>query len=128
MAALSRVPLFSGLNRKTLRSIEGVLHNRTFETGWTIAEEGKAGIGFFIIEEGEADVSVGGESVARLRPGDYFGEVALLGQGPRTASVRALTDMRCLMIDSWHFQPLVKANPDLSWSLLEALAKRVVGD
>jgi CRP-like cAMP-binding protein len=93
-----------------------------------IAEEGKAGIGFFIIDEGEAEVIVGGKPVGRLGPGDHFGEIALLGQGPRTASVRALTSMRCLMIDSWHFRPLVQANPDLSWSLLEELAKRVVSD
>jgi ATP-binding cassette subfamily B protein len=70
-------------------------------------------------------VTVGGEQVAHLQPGDHFGEIALLGQGARTASVRALTDMRCLTIDSWHFRPLVKANPDLSWSLLEELARRL---
>lgn len=128
IAALARVSLFSEVDRKTLRSIEAVLHERTFEAGWTMAEEGKEGIGFFVIEEGEAEVSVGGASVARLRPGDHFGEIALLGQGPRTASVRALTDIHCFSIDSWHFRPLVKANPDLSWALLEALVKQVVGD
>ena len=128
IAALTLVPLFAGVDRKTLRSIEAMLNERAFESGHTIAEEGKEGIGFFIIEEGEAEVSVGGKPVGRLQPGDYFGEIALLGQGTRTASVRALTDMRCLMINSWHFRPLVKSNPDLSWTLLEELAKRVAAD
>jgi CRP-like cAMP-binding protein len=128
LAALAGVPLFAGLDKKALRSVEGVLHERAFEAGLTMAEEGKPGLGFFIVDEGEAEVMVGGEAVARLGPGDYFGEIALLGQGPRTASVRALTTVRCFYVDGWHFRPLVKANPDLSWALLEALAKRLVDD
>jgi CRP-like cAMP-binding protein len=125
IAALGRVPLFSEANKKTLRAVEQVVHERGFEAGWTIAAEGGEAIGFFVIEEGEAEVSVDGKLVQKLGPGDYFGEIALLGRGSRTASVRALTAMRCLTIDSWDFRPLVRSNPDLSWALLEALATRL---
>ena len=127
IAALARVSLFSDLDRKALRSVEAVLHERAFEAGQTMTEEGKDGLGFFVVYDGELEVSVGGQSVSRLRPGDYFGEIALLGQGPRTASVRAVTDVRCFYIDGWEFGPLVKATPDLSWALLQSLARRLVG-
>jgi len=127
IAALGRVPLFSGADRKTLRSVEAMLHERTFEADSTMAEEGKQGVCFFVIESGEAEVSVGGRSVRRLGPGDHFGELALLNEGRRMATVRALTNMRCFTIDGWDFRPLVKASPDLSWGLFEGLAKQVVG-
>ena len=118
IAALARVPLFSGADRKTLRSVEAMLHERTFEADATMAEEGEQGVCFFVIESGEAEVSVGGKSVRRLGPGDHFGELALLNEGRRTSTVRALTNMRCFTIDGWDFKPLVKANPDLSWGSL----------
>ena len=128
IAALGRVPLFSGADRNTLRSLEAILHERTFDANSTLAEEGTAGVCFFVIESGEAEVSVSGKSVRRLGPGDHFGELALLNEGRRTSTVRALTTMRCFTIDGWDFRPLVKANPDLSWGLLEGLAKQVVSD
>ena len=128
IAALARVPLFADVNRKTLRSIDKKLSERTFPAGTTVATQGKLAIGFFIIAEGEAEVTVDGKPVRHLRAGDYFGEIALLGQGPRSATVTATTDMRCLEIDAWHFRPIVKSNPDLSWALLETLAKRVVDE
>jgi CRP-like cAMP-binding protein len=128
IAELARVPIFAGLDRKELRSIEKVLHERTFEPGWTIAEEGKEGVGFFVIETGDVEVSLAGEVVARLGPGDHFGELALLGRGPRTASVRALTTVRCFFIDGWNFHSLVKTSSGLSSALLESLATRLVGN
>ena len=127
VAALARVPLFSGADRKTLRSVEALLHDRTFEAHSTLAEEGTPGVCFFVIESGEAEVSVGGKSVRRLGAGDHFGELALLNEGRRTSTVRALTTMRCFTIDGWDFRPIVKGNPDLSWGLLEGVAKQVVG-
>ena len=128
IAALARVPLFSGADRNTLRSLEAILHERTFDANSTLAEEGTAGVCFFVIASGEAEVSIGGKSVRRLGSGDHFGELALLNEGRRTSTVRALTTMRCFTIDGWDFRPLVKANPDLSWGLLEGLAKQLVGD
>ena len=128
VADLARVPLFAQLDPKELRSIEKVLHERTFSSDWTIAEEGKEGVAFFVIQQGEVEVSLAGQVVAQLGPGDHFGEIALLGKGPRTASVRALTDVSCYVIDGWDFRSLVKTNAGLSWALLETLAARTVGN
>jgi CRP-like cAMP-binding protein len=88
---LKRVPIFSDLDRKELERIASSMKQRTFNAGDTVTSEGQSGVGFFVIEDGEAKVTVGGEERRRLGPGDYFGEVALAMDVPRTASVRALT-------------------------------------
>jgi CRP-like cAMP-binding protein len=128
IAALQRIPLFAEVPAKDLRAVAEALSVRAFSAGATIASQGTRGIGFFMIETGEADVVVDGGAVRRLGPGDYFGEIALLTEGTRTASVTAVTDLSCLVLDAWHFRPLLRGNPELSWALLQALAKQVTGD
>jgi CRP/FNR family transcriptional regulator, cyclic AMP receptor protein len=125
--ALANIPLFAGVKRKTLRQIDDDLDERTFTAGSRLATQGKLGVAFFIITEGEADVRVDGKAVQRLGPGDHFGEIALIAQSSRTASVTAATEMRCLVLSDWKFRGLVKSDPDLSWALLEALAKQIAG-
>ena len=98
---------------------------RRFAAGEAIAREGDSGVGFFVIEEGQARVSIGDDDVAELGPGDYFGEIALVAQTDRTATVTANTDMRCLGLTSWEFRPVVEGNPDVAWKLLVAVAKKV---
>ena len=123
--ALQRVPLFADLERRELNQIAGSMKERTFRAGDQIATEGQGGVGFFIIDEGEASVSVGGEPRGRLGPGDYFGEVALIGGTDRTATVRAETDLRCYGLSSWEFRPMVEHNAAIAWKLLQAMAKRL---
>ena len=84
------------------------MKERTFNEGDTIATEGQSGIGFFIIDEGEAAVCVGGEERATLGHGDYFGEVALIDDGARTATITAKSPLKCYGITSWEFRPLVE--------------------
>lgn len=122
---LQRVPLFRGLNRKDLQSLASSFKERSFQAGETIASEGAGGIGFFIIDEGEAKVTLKGEERARLGPGDYFGELALIDEGTRTASLTAETNMRCYGLTSWEFRPLVEGNSQIAWELLQALAKQL---
>ena len=86
---LRRVPLFSDLNDKEREEIAGSMKRRTFQPGQEIAVEGESGVGFFVIEDGQAKVSVHGDEVRRLGPGDYFGEIALIAQSARTATVTA---------------------------------------
>jgi CRP-like cAMP-binding protein len=85
--------------------------------------EGEPGVGFFVIESGTARVSVGGEERRRLGPGDYFGEIALISQSARSATVTAETPVQCWGLTSWEFRPIVQSDVTIAWSLLEALAK-----
>ena len=117
---LARVTLFSGLNGRQLRKLAQQVKEREFRPGVTIVEEGTmSGVGFFILADGEAAVSVDGVEVTRLGPGDHFGELALLSEDVRTASVTAVTRVRCLVIAFWDFRRFAKENPDVS---LEAAA------
>jgi CRP-like cAMP-binding protein len=122
---LHRVPLFSDLDNKELSGIADTMKLRTFGAGETIAEEGKGGVGFFVIEDGRARVTVHGEERARLGPGDYFGETALVADIDRTATVSAETDLRCWGMTFWDFRPLVEQNASIAWKLLQVMGKRL---
>jgi CRP-like cAMP-binding protein len=101
------------------------MKERVFDSGDTIANEGSTGIGFFIIDEGEATVTVHGEEVGTLKHGDYFGEVALIDDGARTATITAKTPLKAYGITSWEFRPLVENNAGLAWKMLQVMAKRL---
>lgn len=122
---IQQVPLFSTLDKGELRGLASSMKERTFNEGDTIATEGQSGIGFFIIDEGEAVVSVGGEERATLGHGDYFGEVALIDDGARTATITAKSPLKCYGITSWEFRPLVEQNAGLAWKMLKTLAQRL---
>ena len=121
---LRRVPLFDGLDDRHLDTLARNLTDRTFAAGQQITVEGTSGVGFFVIEDGEAVVTVGGEERRTLGPGDYFGEVALLSEGDRTASITARTDLRTYAMTFWEFRPLVEGNASIAWKLLESMAKQ----
>ena len=87
--------------------------------------EGSGGAAFFLIDSGEATVSRKGVHVANLGPGDYFGEIALIDGGPRSATVTAATDLVCYGLTFWEFRPLIERNGPIAWKLLQALAKRL---
>lgn len=120
---IKQVPLFSDLDRKDLLGLASSMKERIFEEGDTIASEGQSGVGFFIIDEGEATISVKGEERATLGHGDYFGEVALIDDGARTATITAKTALKCYGITSWEFKPLIEQNADLAWKMLQSMAK-----
>ncbi len=122
---LQRVPLFSDLDRRELEGVASSMKERTFKAGDTIAEEGKGGVGFFVIEDGTASVSVHGEERAKLGAGDYFGEIALIADIDRTATVKADTELKCWGMTFWDFRPLVETNASIAWKLLQVMGKRL---
>jgi CRP/FNR family cyclic AMP-dependent transcriptional regulator len=122
---LQRIPLFADLDRKELERLGSSFKERTFQAGDTVASEGESGAGFFVIESGEASVRVGGEERGRLGPGDYFGDIALIDMGARTATVTAETPLDCYGLTFWDFRPLVESDARIAWPLLQAMAKRL---
>jgi CRP-like cAMP-binding protein len=122
---IRRVPLFANLSRKDLKSLAASMKERTFDAGTVITEPGESGVGFFIIESGSATVTAGGEARPNLKPGDYFGEIALIDGGPRTARIVADTETRCYALTSWEFRPFVQTHPDVAWALLTVMAQRL---
>jgi CRP-like cAMP-binding protein len=126
---LARVPLFADLGRRELKKLAGHFHERRLPPGTTPVQEGKmSGIGFFVVADGEADVSVGGNVVATLRPGGHFGEIALISEGERTATVTARTDLRVLEIPFYDFRDFALANPDVTWKLLQHVVRMLYGE
>jgi phosphoenolpyruvate synthase/pyruvate phosphate dikinase len=125
VAALQRVELFAGMDRRQTEQIARLLKERPFKKGETVIVEGTGGAAFFIIESGKAMVSSKGVDIATLGPGDYFGEVALIDGGPRSATVTAATDLVCYGLTFWEFRPLIERNGTIAWKLLQALAKRL---
>ena len=121
---LKRVPLFVDLDRRELQQVARLFKERRFSQGETVMKEGLGGASFFVIESGEATVTVGGDERATLKEGDYFGEIALFDEGARTATVTAATEMACYGLTLWEFRPLVRENGEIGWKLLQTLAAR----
>jgi pyruvate,water dikinase len=125
VADLQRVELFAGMDRRQAEQIRRLLKERRFARGETVIMEGSGGAAFFIVDSGEARVSSKGVELATLGPGNYFGEVALIDGGPRSATVTATTDLVCYGLTFWEFRPLVERNGTIGWKLLQALAKQL---
>ena len=117
---LKPVPLFSGLSQRQLKRLARNFREREVKSGTPVIREGeKSGISFFVIVEGTATASVGGNEVRKLGPGDHFGELALISERVRGATVTADVPMRCLVMGFWDFRRFAKENPDVTWKLLQ---------
>jgi CRP/FNR family cyclic AMP-dependent transcriptional regulator len=122
---IKSVPLFSDLDTRELNEIAVSMKERTFKAGDAVTEEGKGGAGFFVIADGSAKVSVAGQEVRTIGPGDYFGEIGLIADIERTATIKAETELLCYGMTSWDFRPLVASNASIAWKLLLAMAERL---
>ena len=119
------VPLFAEADDRFLEQLAGEFMERTYASGETIAKEGEVGRTFVVIERGEVTVTVHGQEVGRLGPGDAFGEMALIDKSARSATVTADTEVHGYQLPVWSFRPFVEQRPALAWKLLETLAERL---
>ncbi len=121
--ALERVPLLSGLERKDLQRLAKDFTERVFPAGTVVVKQGdERGIGFFVITDGKAQISVDGKDVGVLGAGDHFGEIALMGDRVRTATVTAETDLHTLVMTIWEFRAFVQGDGEIAWKLLQHVA------
>ncbi len=128
--ALRRVWLFSELGDDQLESISTFTFNKSFDPGELIVVEGQTGNGLYVILSGNVEVLKGDvrenpKVLAKRGPGDVFGEMALLGEWPRTATVRALDSVQCLGIDRWVFLSQLERQPQVTIKMLQILAQRL---
>jgi CRP/FNR family cyclic AMP-dependent transcriptional regulator len=122
---LQKVPLFKDLSSRDLKQLAGAMNERTYAAGREITTEGESGLGFFVVADGTATVTIDGKTRRQLGPGDHFGEMALIDGGARSAQVTAETDLTCYGMTAWNFKPFLKDHPDLVWALLQTLVTRL---
>jgi nitrite reductase/ring-hydroxylating ferredoxin subunit len=127
---LAGVPLFAGLDQASLESLEAFTFRKTFDAGDLVVEEGRTGNGLYVVLSGKVEVvkGLGGPNphvAAVLGPGEPFGEMALLGDWRRSASVRALEEVSCLGMDRWAFLAHLNREPQLAVRMLQMLAERL---
>jgi CRP-like cAMP-binding protein len=122
---LSSVPLFAALDKKQIRNLVESAKERTFKAGDSIVKRGETGIGFYLILSGQAQVERAGQKVATLGAGQFFGEMALLDEQPRTADVKAVGPVRCLVLSSWEFWAAVGDEPEVLRALLKETVRRL---
>ena len=122
---LSEVPLFAELSKKELDSLAKSAKEISHREGAILAKEGDSGLGFFLIVDGTARVVVWGRTRRRIGRGDFFGEISLLDQGPRSATVVAESPIRLLGLTQWVFKRMIEQNPSLAWKMLRVMAGRL---
>ena len=122
---LGSVPLFADLSKAELRLVAGITKPLDFEPGKTVVTQGDRTGRFFVIMAGEADVLVHDRFLRRLGPGDFFGEMALLDEEPRAATVVAATPLATLSIAPFNFRALLKSNASITYKVLQGLCERL---
>ena len=125
---IRKVPLFSHLSRKQLAQIAKVADEIDLNEGKEMTREGATGREFFVILEGSADVRRRGRKINSLKPGDFFGEIALVTSVPRTATVAATSPVRALVVTDREFRHLLEESPDIKTRVMEAMAARLAPD
>jgi CRP-like cAMP-binding protein len=122
---LRRAPLFARCSARQLREVAGVADELTLPEGRDLTRQGEAGREFFVLVEGTAEVQRDGRRVNTLGAGDFLGEIALISQTPRTATVRTTSPARVLVVTAREFRRLLREMPPLQLTVLEALADRL---
>lgn len=122
---LARVPIFASCTPAEIATIAGVAQENSFQAGQIIVTQGTPGQAFYLILSGRVEILRDGVSLGAFGPGDFFGEMSLLDQAPRSATIRALEPTSCLMLSSWDFRALLERHPSIAIKLLEVLSRRL---
>ena len=125
LEAMREVPLFHELDDAELEQVARLFKQRTFAPQETVTKEGSGGAAFYLIESGTATVTVGGQERSSLGPGDYFGEIALIDEGARSATITANEELVTYGLTFWDFRPLVQENAAICWKLLQFMVGRL---
>jgi CRP/FNR family transcriptional regulator, cyclic AMP receptor protein len=125
---IKKVPLFAGCSKGELEQIAQIADEIDLRAGKEMTREGSRGREFFVLLEGDADVTKGGNSINKLGAGDFFGEIALVSDSPRTATVTATSPVRALVITDRSFRRLLDEQPEIQRKVLIALAERLAPD
>ena len=128
--ALARAPIFSELKPSLIRSLARTATTKTFRANEIITREGEDAVAFHVLCEGQADVIKGlgtaaETTIGHLTAGDFFGEMALLDEFPRVATVRATTDCECVSLIRWDFMALLRTTPEVALAILPVLSRRL---
>ena len=124
-AQLASVPLLAGLDARVRRRLAKIGKRRTYAAGETIVEEGATAIALYVVLRGRVRVERAGAPVGELRAGDFFGELALIEDEPRSASVIAVDETECLLFLAWEFRSLLDEHPQIAAPIMRALIERL---
>lgn len=122
---LARVPIFANCTSEEISAIAGVSQESFFQPGQIIVTQGTPGQAFYLILAGRVEILRDGTSLGAFGPGDFFGEMSLLDQAPRSATIRSLEQTECLMLSSWDFRSVLERHPSIAIKLLEVLSRRL---
>jgi CRP-like cAMP-binding protein len=125
---IKRAPLFSECSRKDLNEIAAIADEIDLREGKELTKEGGPGREFFVLVEGTADVKKGNRRINQMGAGDFFGEISLITQRPRTATVTATSPVRALVITDRSFRTLLEHQPEIQGKVMSALAARLGPD
>jgi CRP-like cAMP-binding protein len=122
---LARVPLFASCTAPEIAAMAATMQEHSFESGQIIVTQGTPGQAFYLIVSGRVEMSRDDSTIGAFGAGDFFGEMSLLDQAPRSATVRALEPTTCLMLSSWDFRALLEKHPSIAIKLLEVMSRRL---
>jgi CRP-like cAMP-binding protein len=122
---LASVPLVAGLDARIRRRLAETGKRRTYAADEEIVREGSTGTALYIVLNGTARVLRGGEAIGEVGAGDFFGELALIEEHPRSASVVAVTETECLLFPAWEFTALLQEHPEIAVPIMRALIGRL---
>ncbi|HET6351388.1 MAG TPA: cyclic nucleotide-binding domain-containing protein [Coriobacteriia bacterium] len=124
-AFLTKVPIFSSCTPEEIAAIATAAQDAFFQPGQIIVTQGTPGQAFYMILDGRVEILRDSKSLGAFGPGDFFGEMSLLDQAPRSATIRAIDATQCLMLSSWDFRSLLEKHPSIAIKLLEVLSRRL---